>query len=506
MYKGLIIQPFIFNMKYLKSFTINNHRLNIQGKNLIITGNNGAGKTVFLNELYNQVKKNIDLSKLKKKQNNYSKFLNISKEINTYKDVLDIDEDFLKDLDYILSNEEILPESVFKENIEKIYSTYNRKFLSFLTEYTYHKSNIKYTDIYTNFDPKDDIESQLFYNDNSKKYFFSKVEHIKNSKNIIEKNFMELINQKINISFYDPSSLKDKILKKSAVCLLFTASRLYFPETHLTMGNYYSICDIKYYKDKALNLFDHELEGSFERYIIEERKNLLNSSQRNKHKKWLNKVENDLKFIFENNTTQLSFDDKNDRVLIIQNNGDKFFGLNELPSGFKAIFNIYSSLLMRTCLLDINHMDLEGIVIIDEIDVHLHISLQKKILPFLIRSFPEVQFIVSTHSPFVITSTADTVVYDISSGEFFEDDLSRYSYESVIKGLFHIDTKSEQLKTEIQTIATILNSEPNNYEKLREILREITPYAKQLDVESKSFYFKALNHLLDNQELGDLDV
>jgi len=36
--------------------------------------------------------------------------------------------------------------------------------------------------------------------------------------------------------------------------------------------------------------------------------------------------------------------------------------------------------------------------------------------------------------------------------------------------------------------------------------KNITPYAKQLDVESKSFYFKALNHLLDNQELGDLDV
>jgi predicted ATP-binding protein involved in virulence len=495
-------------MKYLKSFTINNHRLNIQGKNLIITGNNGAGKTVFLNELYNQVKKNIDLNKLKKKKNNYSKFVNISKEINTYKDVLDIDEDFLKDLDYILSNEEILPESAFKENIEKIYSTYNRKFLSFLTEYTHHKSNIKYTDIYTNFDPKDDIESQLFYNDNSKKYFFNKIEHIKNSKNIIEKNFMELINQKINISFYDPSSLKGKILKKSAVCLLFTASRLYFPETHLTMGNYYNICDIEYYKDKALDLFDHDLEGSFERYIIEERKNLLNSSQSNKHKKWLNKVENDLRFIFENNTIQLSFDDKNDRVLIIQNNGDKFFGLNELPSGFKAIFNIYSSLLMRTCLLDINHMDLEGIVIIDEIDVHLHISLQKKILPFLIRSFPEVQFIVSTHSPFVITSTSDTVVYDISSGEFFEEDLSRYSYEAIIKGLFHVNPISSEINESIETLKDLLNERSINYDNIRSIVKGLIQLERNglLDKKLKNLYLQAINLLADHNQLEDLDV
>ncbi|MFL9469755.1 hypothetical protein ACKENZ_13430, partial [Acinetobacter baumannii] len=76
-------------MKYLKSFIINNHKLNIQGKNLIITGNNGAGKTVFLNELYNQIKKNIDLNELDNKDNNNLKFINISNEINTYKDVLD---------------------------------------------------------------------------------------------------------------------------------------------------------------------------------------------------------------------------------------------------------------------------------------------------------------------------------------------------------------------------------------------------------------------------------
>ncbi len=72
--------------------------------------------------------------------------------------------------------------------------------------------------------------------------------------------------------------------------------------------------------------------------------------------------------------------------------------------------------------------------------------------------------------------------------------------------MFHVEIQSEQLKSEIKEIARILNNEPNSYEKLRNTLRNITPFSKQLDVESKSFYFKALNHLLDNQELGDLDV
>lgn len=224
-----------------------------------------------------------------------------------------------------------------------------------------------------------------------------------------------------------------------------------------------------------------------------------------KFEEWFDLFDASLKKLFENNNAKLVFSNEERKFRITD--GKLVSSFQDLSSGYKAIFDIYADLLLRTEFFDITPSELEGIVLIDEIDAHLHISLQKLILPFFSDSFPNIQFIVSTHSPFVITSTDEnTVVYDISSGEFFENDLSLYSYESVIKGLFHIDTKSDQLKTEIQTIATILNSEPNNYEKLREILRDITPYAKQLDVESKSFYFKALNHLLDNQELGDLDV
>lgn len=43
--------------------------------------------------------------------------------------------------------------------------------------------------------------------------------------------------------------------------------------------------------------------------------------------------------------------------------------------------------------------DIKGIVLVDEIDIHLHIDLQRKVLPRLIKAFPKVQFIVTTHSP-----------------------------------------------------------------------------------------------------------
>ncbi|MBC2105558.1 AAA family ATPase [Listeria booriae] len=60
-------------------------------------------------------------------------------------------------------------------------------------------------------------------------------------------------------------------------------------------------------------------------------------------------------------------------------------------------------------------------IVIDEIENHLHPSMQRRILPDLIKAFPKTQFIVSTHSPFVINSVPDCNLYVLqknSTGKF----------------------------------------------------------------------------------------
>ncbi len=52
--------------------------------------------------------------------------------------------------------------------------------------------------------------------------------------------------------------------------------------------------------------------------------------------------------------------------------------------------------------------DVRGIVIIDEIEQHLHPKLQRQILKRLDNKFPRVQFIMTTHSPLCVSGTADT--------------------------------------------------------------------------------------------------
>lgn len=81
-----------------------------------------------------------------------------------------------------------------------------------------------------------------------------------------------------------------------------------------------------------------------------------------------------------------------------------------LSSGELEVLNIFVEVLRQADNLH-NNIALDkirGIVMVDEIDMHMHIRLQKESLPTLIQLFPNVQFIISSHSPFLNMGLADT--------------------------------------------------------------------------------------------------
>ena len=79
----------------------------------------------------------------------------------------------------------------------------------------------------------------------------------------------------------------------------------------------------------------------------------------------------------------------------------------KLPAGSKRIFYMALDIAYRSYILN-GTTDSEGIVVIDEIDLHLHPALEQVILQCFQETFPNIQFIVSTHSPLVLTDI-DTV-------------------------------------------------------------------------------------------------
>lgn len=79
--------------------------------------------------------------------------------------------------------------------------------------------------------------------------------------------------------------------------------------------------------------------------------------------------------------------------------------ISSLSAGQAALFCLFGAIILDADLADINFkstFDIRGIVLIDEADLHLHLSLQHKSLPRLLALFPKIQFILSLHSPFAV--------------------------------------------------------------------------------------------------------
>jgi predicted ATP-binding protein involved in virulence len=147
---------------------------------------------------------------------------------------------------------------------------------------------------------------------------------------------------------------------------------------------------------------------------------------------------------------------------------------------------------MRTEYFKISPRDLTGTVFIDEIDAHLHVSLQRLILPFFTESFPQLQFIVTTHSPFVLMSISETVIFDLGKNEQITDDLSYYTYSSVMEGLLDTKVISLTLEKNILEIARILESGTKDLSRLKELVYRIKGQENFLDSKSKAFFLMGL--------------
>jgi len=80
--------------------------------------------------------------------------------------------------------------------------------------------------------------------------------------------------------------------------------------------------------------------------------------------------------------------------------------------------------------------------LIDEVETHLHVELQKRVLPFLIDFFPKIQFIVTTHSPFVLSSVPNAVICDLERREIVDSErFVNASYSQIVKNYFEVNSE-----------------------------------------------------------------
>lgn len=157
-----------------------------------------------------------------------------------------------------------------------------------------------------------------------------------------------------------------------------------------------------------------------------------------------------------------------------------------LSSGESALFCMFAEVLRHSDSgkFKTDLSEISGIVLIDEVDKHLHIKLQKEVLPKLFDLFPSVQFIVSSHSPFLNMGLAELLpersrVIDIQTGLAITpstDPQYQEVYEMMINENGRFKTIYESMVTQIDGDKQLqILSEGKNYEHIEKALSLLAP-------------------------------
>ena len=182
------------------------------------------------------------------------------------------------------------------------------------------------------------------------------------------------------------------------------------------------------------------------------------------------------RFIIElegNDQARVEFSPKLNR-LVYSENGNGYL-IHNLSAGYQSVLCLVMELAYRTALLNpnLNNVEtLEGVVVIDEIDMHLHPRWQWKILGALRATFPKVQFIIATHSPIVISSAenAKLIVMKNPNSIKYLDDAYGYNVGDVLELTQESIDMPQEVKNWRKEIEQALDE--NDLSKAENIVRE----------------------------------
>ena len=422
-------------------------------KHLIFTGKNGSGKTTTLKEINTLLNKLI--------QNGFANIKNLKDNIINYeKRIVQQNEQIEQ------HNKQIEAQKKQKESLE--INDVNRPKITQLD------NNIKSysTNIINNKNQIKQYEKELFQ-------WNKQVEDF----------------SKVNLIFSNQSEIYESIVNRQFILAFFEAKRENTPTVSTAIQN------INLNTNNTTDT--KQLHRQFIEYMVKKRTDMLNDKFDGDGKKaikieeWFNNFENTLKLLFNEPSLVLQYYSEELNFKIEYQ--DKSFGLNELSDGYSSLLAILTELILRMEAHNVKVYDMQGVVLIDEIETHLHVELQKKILPFLVDFFPRIQFIITTHSPFVLSSLSNAVICDLEKN-FITEDLSSYSYDALIESYFDSDKYSQKIKEKIEYFESLSKISEKNVSEIEEY-HQLKKFFKKLPTFMADELAVKINEILLN-DLG----
>ena len=291
-------------------------------------------------------------------------------------------------------------------------------------------------------------------------------------------------------------NIKGNLNYDDNVCLYFPVDRYYVPYWKNNEITNDLRVEEKYVGKSLRNIICNSIQKEFEPYILNTiiDKELYDSKQFIKNAKndfildkdgnpiiiYKGKNNNILEFInsiiseFNNGKyvkKRLYVSKKENREIgiigIKQDNSEEKLinSFSQLSTGEYSLLSLFTAIIMdydkTNRKENFNFQNIKGIVLIDEAELNLHIDLQMNVLPKLMKKFKNIQFIITTQSPFLIYGINDLYkkdcdIYDMPNGTLISNmmDLSevKKSYDAMIN---HHEELSRQIKNTAEEVLSI---------------------------------------------------
>jgi len=148
--------------------------------------------------------------------------------------------------------------------------------------------------------------------------------------------------------------------------------------------------------------------------------------------------------------TRVNYSPSRERLEITFENRRQTVSYDNLSHGQRNILSMIGDIAYKASILN-PHLGAEaassvrGVILIDEIDLHLHPTWQKLIIPALLRAFPGLQFVATTHSPFVIQSLCEGVMLDLDEMEL-DDRVYNLPIGDIIEDVQKVEEKDRSAR------------------------------------------------------------
>lgn len=154
------------------------------------------------------------------------------------------------------------------------------------------------------------------------------------------------------------------------------------------------------------------------------------------------------------------------------------FAMDEMSDGYKNTLSMIGDIAYRMAVLNpiLGDKVLEktpGIVLIDEIDLHLHPQWQQTILSDLHAVFPSIQFIVSSHAPAVINSVLREQIRILDNGKIYLPAAQTYGRDanSILREVMNVSDRPTDVKARLDSFYAYMDE--SDYENADRVLTEL---------------------------------